>query len=280
MWYIQTSQPASSSSPPPPPNGPSPITQTPYPLRPPSASEIIPHFYVSDLAFAENPAALASLGITHVLSAMRGYVALPPLHPPLHCAQFPLDDLPFSELVAHLPHMTAFLHGNHGPERARARTLRRGRQPEYSRHHPRPLRHAWLHYTPHSTALNSRSTISRLANSSPTSRTRQRFCTALMDPNARVLVHCVEGVSRSTSVVAAYLIAVVDDGASSAVRQIKTESCRTEFWGCEAVARVCRVVWAVVRDIRDELNVALAAARCPYTNAPMSIVSPSLRWGM
>ncbi|KAG6376606.1 phosphotyrosine protein [Boletus reticuloceps] len=126
MWYIQTSQPASSSSPPPPPNGPSPITQTPYPLRPPSASEIIPHFYVSDLAFAENPAALASLGITHVLSAMRGYVALPPLHPPLHCAQFPLDDLPFSELVAHLPHMTAFLHGNHGPERARARTLRRG----------------------------------------------------------------------------------------------------------------------------------------------------------
>ncbi|KAG6374576.1 hypothetical protein JVT61DRAFT_3930 [Boletus reticuloceps] len=132
MWYIQTSQPASSSSPPPPPNGPSPITQTPYPLRPPSASEIIPHFYVSDLAFAENPATLASLSITHVLSTMCGYVALPPFHPPLHCAQFPLDDLPFSELITHLPHMTAFLHGTHGPECAHAPTLRRGRQPDSS----------------------------------------------------------------------------------------------------------------------------------------------------
>ncbi|KAI9574116.1 phosphotyrosine protein [Boletus coccyginus] len=132
---------------------PSPISQTPYPLRPPSASEILPRLYVSDLAFAENPAALASLGITHVLSAMRGYVALSPI---LHCAQYPLDDLPFSELAAHLPHTTAFLRG------------------------------------------------------------------ALTDPSARVLVHCVEGVSRSTSVVAAYLIAEFGWSPAQAVQFVKS----------------------------------------------------------
>lgn len=134
---------------------PSPISQTPYPLRPPSASEIMPRLYVSDLAFAENPAALASLGITHVLSAMRGFVAQPP-HLPIHRAQFPLDDLPFSELAAHLPHTTAFLRG------------------------------------------------------------------ALTDPNARVLVHCVEGVSRSTSVVAAYLIAEFGWTTAQAVQYVKS----------------------------------------------------------
>jgi protein-tyrosine phosphatase len=133
----------------------SPIAQTPYPLRPPSASEIMPRLYVSDLAFAENPAALASLGITHVLSAMRGFVAQP-AHLPLHRAQFPLDDLPFSELAAHLPHTTAFMRG------------------------------------------------------------------ALTDPNARVLVHCVEGVSRSTSVVAAYLIAEFGWTPAQAVQYVKS----------------------------------------------------------
>ncbi|KAG9308411.1 phosphotyrosine protein [Chiua virens] len=135
------------------PSSSSPISQTPYPLRPPSASEILPRLYVSDLAFAENSAALASIGITHVLSAMRGYVAL---HPSLHRAQYPLDDLPFSELAAHLPHTTAFLRA------------------------------------------------------------------ALSDPNARVLVHCMEGVSRSTSVVAAYLIAEFGWSPAQAIQYIKS----------------------------------------------------------
>lgn len=117
----------------------------------------MPRLYVSDLAFAENPAALASLGVTHVLSAMRGFVAIPS-HPtlPIHRVQYPLDDLPFSELAAHLPHTTAFLRG------------------------------------------------------------------ALMDPNARVLVHCVEGVSRSTSVVAAYLIAEFGWTTGQAVQYVKS----------------------------------------------------------
>lgn len=136
---------------------PSPITQTPYPLRPSSASEIMPRLYISDLAFAENPSALASLGITHVLSAMRGYVApLPPTPIPIHRAQYPLDDLPFSELAAFLPHTTAFLRG------------------------------------------------------------------ALTDPNARVLVHCMEGISRSTSVVAAYLIAEFGWSTSQAIQFVKS----------------------------------------------------------
>lgn len=145
----------SVATPPPLPQWPSPVSQTPYPLRPPSASEILPRLYVSDLAFAENPSALASLGITHVLSAMRGFVALPALPWPTHRAQFALEDAPFSELAAHLPQTTAWLRA------------------------------------------------------------------ALADPNARVLVHCVEGVSRSTSVVAAYLIAERGWTTGQAVQHVK-----------------------------------------------------------
>ncbi|KAH7889130.1 phosphotyrosine protein [Phlebopus sp. FC_14] len=133
----------------------SPVSQTPYPLRAPGASEIMPRLYVSDLAFAENPAALASLGITHVLSAMRGYVSLPS-NPHLHRTQFPLEDLPFSELAAHLPATTAFLRS------------------------------------------------------------------AMHDPNARVLVHCMEGVSRSTSVVCAYLIAEFGWSPTQAIQYVKS----------------------------------------------------------
>ncbi|KAH7924750.1 phosphotyrosine protein [Leucogyrophana mollusca] len=133
----------------------SPSVQTPYPARPSGASEILPRLYVSDLSFAENPAALVSLGITHILSAMRGFVAAPQgLH--IHRAQFPLEDLPFSELAAHLPGTTAFLRS------------------------------------------------------------------ALHDPNARVLVHCMEGVSRSTSVVCAFLIAEYGWTPAQAIQFVKS----------------------------------------------------------
>lgn len=134
---------------------PSPMSQIPYQLRTPGASEILPRLYVSDLSFAENPAALATLGITHILSAMRGYVAIP--HElPIHRAQYPLEDLPFSELAAHLPSATAFIRS------------------------------------------------------------------ALHDPNARILVHCMEGVSRSTSVVCAFLISEYGWTPAQAIQYVKT----------------------------------------------------------
>lgn len=130
--------------------------ETPYALRPPSASEILPRLFVSDLAFAENPASLASLGVTHVLSAMCGHVAIPH-NPHLQHVQCDLEDLPFAELVDKLPGTTKFLRD------------------------------------------------------------------ALRDPNARVLVHCVEGVSRSTSVVCAFLIAEYGYTTERAIQYVKSK---------------------------------------------------------
>lgn len=83
---------------------------------------------MSDLAVAESAPALAALGITHVVSAMRGHVAVPRDDPALLStvgisaithAQVPLDDLPFSELAAHLPAATHFIRGALRDPRAR-----------------------------------------------------------------------------------------------------------------------------------------------------------------
>ncbi len=52
-------------------------------------------------------------------------------------------------------------------------------------------------------------------------RTTAFITEALRDPNARVLVHCVQGVSRSTSVVCAYLIARCGFSPPEAVRYVK-----------------------------------------------------------
>jgi atypical dual specificity phosphatase len=84
---------------------------------------------------------LSALGITHVLSAMPGHVALPPALVG-RAMQVPLHDTPFAELAAHLPLTTRYI----------AHALR-------------------------------------------------------SDPDARVLVHCAMGASRSVAVVCGYLIA-------------------------------------------------------------------------
>jgi protein-tyrosine phosphatase len=122
----------------------------------PRVSEIIPGLFIGDLHVAESAPLLASLGITHVLSAMRGFVDVPS-ELPIRRAQIPLDDMPFSELAAFLPTSTSFLND------------------------------------------------------------------AFRDPNARVLVHCVQGVSRSASVVAAYLMVRSGWTASQAVQFVKSK---------------------------------------------------------
>ncbi|KAL4244806.1 Protein-tyrosine phosphatase-like protein [Abortiporus biennis] len=125
----------------------------PAPLPP---TEVIPRLYVADISAAENPSTLRALGITHVVSAMPGHVALPPelLLKPM---QIPLQDNPFAELAEYLPRTTAFI------------------------------------------------------------------TDALRDPHARVLVHCVQGVSRSTSIAAAYLISACGMSPSQAVQFVKTK---------------------------------------------------------
>lgn len=100
---------------------------------------------------------LAHLGITHILSVMRGSVSLPPTPSPLSCLQLPLTDTPFAELAEHLPRATAFISD------------------------------------------------------------------ALQDPRARVLVHCVQGISRSASVVCAYLIKIYGWTPAQAVQYVKSK---------------------------------------------------------
>ena len=71
-------------------------------------SEILPRLYISDLHTAEDAALISSLGVTHVLSAMPGHVALPPTVT-AHAVQVPLHDAPFAELAAHLPRTTRYI---------------------------------------------------------------------------------------------------------------------------------------------------------------------------
>lgn len=46
---------------------------------------------------------------------------------------------------------------------------------------------------------------------------------ALRDPRARVLVHCVQGISRSASIASAYLIAAYNWSPTQAVQYVKSK---------------------------------------------------------
>ena len=132
----------------------------PSPLQQDHPTEIIPRLYIGALAAAESPEVLSSLGITHIVSAMCGPIALPspsqvPQIPPHHRLQVPLLDTPFSELAGHLPRTTAFI------------------------------------------------------------------AAALARDDACVLVHCAQGISRSASVVAAYLIAAYACSPEQAVKWVQ-----------------------------------------------------------
>jgi protein-tyrosine phosphatase len=133
----------------------------PRPTPAPPVSEIIPRLYIGDLSFAESASSLSSLGITHILSAMRGNVDIS-ASSRVKRLQIPLDDLPFAELAGHLPDTTSF------------------------------IREAMAH------------------------------------PDARVLVHCVQGVSRSASVVAAYLMALYGWSPTEAVQYVKSRRMAAE----------------------------------------------------
>jgi len=135
----------------------SPSTSQPFPSFADLPSEIIPRLYLGNLYHAESKDVLQALGITHILSAMRGTVRIPDLPVKLSYYQIPLLDAPFSELACHLPTSTSFLRDS------------------------------------------------------------------LKDPNARVLVHCFRGVSRSASVVAAFLIAEYGWSTAQAVHHVKSK---------------------------------------------------------
>ena len=150
---------------------PNPITAPPSSFsptnhgRPPTSNvtEILPSLFISDLAFAENPALLSSYRITHILSVMPDSIFRPPpsiLPNQPARLQIRVEDLPFAELAAHLPTTTSWI---------------------------------W-------NALSSSSTS-----------------------EARVLVHCGEGVSRSVSVVAAYLMASQGWPPMQAIEYIKSK---------------------------------------------------------
>ncbi|KAF8902808.1 protein-tyrosine phosphatase-like protein [Gymnopilus junonius] len=137
----------------------SPSSHNARPAR--NVSEIIPRLYISDLAFAENPALLSAYRITHILSTMSENIFRPP--PSLLAVQpvrlqVRVEDLPFAELAGHLPTTTAFIRD-------------------------------------------------ALASS----------------PEARVLVHCAEGISRSVSAVAAYLMAAYNWSPTEALQYIKSK---------------------------------------------------------
>ena len=51
---------------------------------------------------------------------------------------------------------------------------------------------------------------------------------ALRDPRARVLVHCVQGISRSASIACAYLIAAYNWTPAQAVQYVKSKRASAE----------------------------------------------------
>lgn len=118
--------------------------------------QICPRLYISDLSVAESSSALSALGVTHIVSAMRGNVVVPSDLDICH-RQWQLDDSPFAELAEHLPATTDFIHE------------------------------------------------------------------ALSQPSGVVLVHCIQGISRSTSVVAAYLVASQGCSPTEAIDFIKSK---------------------------------------------------------
>jgi len=160
------------------------------PMPPPvvrTASEIVPRVYVSDLAFAETASCMASLRITHVLSVLPENVSLPPGFSQSSSSRPPYSSSSLSQY----------------PSAAYPQA--------HARHPPTHLR-----------LPIEDSPFAELAGHLPEATAFIRAALA-SSPHARVLVHCVEGVSRSPSVVAAYLMSEWRCSAGEAVRWVSSK---------------------------------------------------------
>ena len=165
-----------------PPPAPTPPPPPPHSAPKPSASQILPRLFLSDIFTALNPAVLQTLRITHVISVME--------HVPVRLSddQFqpeseslrvspttlhiPLPDLPSADILSHFSTTRHFI----------------------------------------DTALHD-----------PTSHILVRpFHTPCMTPFHPIQVHCFKGMSRSPTIVAAYLIATLKLSADDALSHIKS----------------------------------------------------------
>lgn len=162
----------------------SPSTPPPLPLPTPpkpSASQILPRLFLSDIFTALNPAVLQTLRITHVISVME--------HVPVRLSsdQFQPDSesLRVSPTILHIPL----------PDLPSADILS----------HFSTTRHFI------DTALHD-----------PTSHILVRpFRTPCMTPFHPIQVHCFKGMSRSPTIVAAYLIATLKLSTDDALSRVK-----------------------------------------------------------
>ena len=76
--------------------------------RRPSASEVLPRLYLTDLFTARDEAQLTSLGITHVVSVIEHAPMLPQTQT-LRTLHIPLSDSSDQDILAHLPVATSFI---------------------------------------------------------------------------------------------------------------------------------------------------------------------------
>jgi atypical dual specificity phosphatase len=76
--------------------------------RRPSASEVLPRLYLTDLFTARDEAQLTSLGITHVVSVIEHAPTLPQTQS-LRTLHIPLSDSSDQDILAHLPVATSFI---------------------------------------------------------------------------------------------------------------------------------------------------------------------------
>jgi atypical dual specificity phosphatase len=90
-------------------------------LRGPTASEVLPRLFLTDIFTAHDEAQLTSLGITHVISVIECAPTLSQTRS-LHMLHIPLSDKPNEDILTHFPVATSFI-GNALAEDPNSRVL-------------------------------------------------------------------------------------------------------------------------------------------------------------